>query len=84
MGKNVNYVVVCCSPEYNGVWKWHPERKSQYSIWNNNGQRCYCVPVSECEFVQTLESIKTPEIIKEIKKNQKAFCGEKRKREDFP
>ena len=84
MGDKVNYIVVCCSPEYNGVYKWNPAGKKSFEIWDNNGQKCYCVPVGECEFVQTLESIKTPELIKEIKKNQKAFIGDYRKKEDFP
>lgn len=69
-GSLYNYVVVTCSPEYNGIWKYEAKKISGFSSWQNGGVSCYCVPISEYTFLQPLESIKTPEIISKIKKQQ--------------
>lgn len=81
-GKNVNYIIVCCSPSYNGVWKWRPEDSKYFAKWANNGIQCWCVPIEYCEKVQELNEITTPEIIKEIKKNQKAYIKKYREKEN--
>ena len=81
MGPEKNYIVVCCSPGNNGIYYWNKKDIDQVELWNNKGQKCYCVPFSICNFVQTLESIKTPELKSEIIKNQKEFCKKYRKNE---
>lgn len=73
-GKDWNYIIICCSPERNGVYKYSANNTANYSIWTNKTMPCYEVPMTDLQFVQTLESITTASIINEIKKQQKAWC----------
>ena len=62
-GKKWNYVVVACSPQYNGVYAWDASKK--YDTWQNGRMLCYYVPISECQF-RTFDEI-SPELRKIIK-----------------
>lgn len=72
-GKNINYIIVCCSPSYNGVYKCNTEYYKDFATWKNNKKNCYYVPLSKCEFVKTLNDISNSEVIKQIKKVQQAW-----------
>ena len=78
-GKESNYIIICCSPEYNGIWKWKTEDKKHFTKWTNNGTVCYCIPMEYCEKIQELEDIKNPELRREVRKNQENFCKKFRK-----
>ena len=56
-GKNNNYVIVTCSPMYNGVWRYSPDNISKYSHWKNGNIDCICVPIKDCVQVKNLEDI---------------------------
>ena len=70
-GNNYNYIVVSCSPSYNGVWRYKAERRATYDCWKNNTLSCYCVPIEDCEKIKELKDIENTDIIKKIKKQQK-------------
>ena len=70
-GKPLNYVVVCCAPSYNGVYSWDAKKAEKYSSWKNGSLDCYCVPIKDCTFMKSLESLENPEVIKKVKKMQK-------------
>lgn len=72
-GKNNNYIVVTCSPKYNGVWKYSPENISKYKTWTNGNIQCICVPISDCIKVRELHEIVDPMMKKEIQTQQKKW-----------
>lgn len=72
-GTDFNYVVVTCSPSYNGIWKWDATKKEKYETWNNNNRLCYCVPLSECVKVKELDEITNPEILNGIAYTRKLW-----------
>ena len=72
-GKEFNYIVVTCSPEFNGVWKYPAENIIEYKIWMNRKTPCYCVPIEDCTFVQKLEEIKKDELKKAAISQQEAW-----------
>lgn len=75
LGKN--YVVVTCSPSYNGVYEINvtPEMREDLRnrLWMNGNLACYCIPMSY--FTKTLElsEVKKEDKIKEIRKQQKKW-----------
>jgi len=73
MSKNKNYIVVCCSPSYNGIYSWDASKKNEYDIWNNNGRDCYCVPLEECHFEGDLSKITNKDFYNEVRKSQLKF-----------
>lgn len=73
-GKHFNYIVVTCSPSYNGVWKYSVKNLKDYKIWSNDGLICYCVPIDDCEKIMTLDEVDNPTVIKNIKLQQKKWC----------
>jgi len=68
-----NYIIVCCSPTYNGVYSWDATKKDDYDIWINKTRPCYCVPIQDCKYLGPLEKIKSQEIRKEVLKAQKKY-----------
>lgn len=48
-GTEENIVIICCSPGYNGVYKYPAEKKTSYDIWMNGKLACYCVPMRDLE-----------------------------------
>lgn len=69
-GIDYNYVVVTCSPQYNGIWKYPASNTRMYSHWKNKNVECLCVPIRDCKYVQTLDSIGTTTIINKVKSQQ--------------
>lgn len=72
-GIDYNYVVVTCSPQYNGIWKYPASNIKMYSHWKNKNVECLCVPINDCVYLQTLESIQTQPIINKIKFQQQTW-----------
>lgn len=72
-GSVYNYVIVTCSPQYNGVWQYNAVNCRKYPTWTNNSVDCYCVPIKDCTFVKSLDKLENPQVIKEVKKQQKKW-----------
>lgn len=81
--KGDNYIVVMCSTKYNGVWKYSGKLHESCGRIKNNNLICYEVPVSECVFVQTLDSIKDPAMRSKIADYQKKWIGNDVKGRDY-
>ena len=73
MGKETNYIIVCCSPSYNGVWKYNVNPEKKYDIYKNKSLICQCVPTSDCEYIGGFEIIKDKDLLKEVKNEQKKW-----------
>ena len=73
MGKKTNYIVVCCSPSYNGVWKYDVDPDKTYEQVKNKSVICRCVPIDECEHIGGFEVITDKDLIKVIKNEQKKW-----------
>lgn len=69
-GKEWNYIVICCSPSYNGLWKWPAKEAKNLRKWNNNGRMCYYVPLDICEFVKPISEIQMTDVKQEALKTQ--------------
>lgn len=66
-----NYIVVTCSPQYNGVWKYPGSLHSSCGRWvNTHNTVCYEIPISSCSFVKSLEEIVSPDRFKNVVKQQ--------------
>lgn len=72
-GTDANYVVVTCSPTYNGVWRWDASKKCDYSTWSNNGRLCYCVPLTDCVKVKELSEVTNPDVLRNVRRTQDAW-----------
>lgn len=71
----VNYIIICCSPSRNGVWRWKlPENGEFPTVIMNGKLPCYVVNFSDMEFVQPLDSIKNPAMRKRIRKEQEDWA----------
>lgn len=70
-GQEWNYIVVCCSPSYNGLWKWPSKEAKHLMKWNNHGTMCYYVPVDICEFVKPIEDIQMLDVKKKAIETQR-------------
>lgn len=68
-----NYIIVCCSPSFNGLWKYEVEEGSEYDEVKNKSITCRCVPVSDCIYIGGFEKIKDKDLLKEIKNEQKKW-----------
>ena len=55
--KDTNYIVVTCSPQYNGVWKYSGDVHKTCGKWINGKTTCYEIPISSCTFVKSLNEI---------------------------
>lgn len=78
-----NYIVVTCSPRYNGIWKWTKTLGKKYETWYNNGLVCYCIPIDECIKTQELNSIQNPEIRAKVKKLQSKWYKSEVRNRDY-
>lgn len=72
-GINNNYIVVTCSPHYNGVWRYPADNVSKYDVWYNGKVACYCVPIKDCTLMMTLDKLVNPDDIKKVKRQQKKW-----------
>jgi len=76
-----NYIVVTCSPQFNGVYRWNHMDKSKCKAWMNGKLPCYYVPIDICTFKRfdelDMDLPVNQKIIEEVKKQQaKWFKGE--------
>lgn len=69
-GDEYNYIIVTCSPKYNGVYKYPASNIKNYTLWNNKRLTCVCVPVDDCEKIGTLTDIKKPDSMNRVMKQQ--------------
>jgi len=56
-GKHWNYIVVCCSDEYNGLYRYKADIIPHLRCWDNNGKKCYVIPISEVEKFKELNQL---------------------------
>ena len=84
----INYIVVCCSPEYNGIYGW--VKNKEYKTWKNGKLNCYYIPISDCKFMsfEQLENYKGKSldkkaIFKKVKEIQNEWL-EKNPHKDIP
>ena len=82
-GTTTNYIVVTCSPNYNGVWKYSSSNLYDYPSWNNGNVVCKCVPISDCEFVKHLNQLKNEDILKQVKKQQLTWFNNQVKNRNY-
>ena len=54
-GRNYNYIVVTCSPKFNGVYRYDSHLTANFKPWLNGELKIYYVPISICTYVSTLE-----------------------------
>lgn len=73
MADDVNYIVVTCSPSYNGVWKWDARNKPFIEKWTNGRLPCYCVPIKMCTKIKTLEELTNPVVLKIVAEQQRQW-----------
>ena len=83
-----NYIVVTCSPSYNGVYKWNHMDKKKCKPWMNGKLPCYYVPRDICKCIKFDElDMSKPinqKIIEEVKKMQKKwYKGETKGHEEY-
>ena len=76
----VNYIVVTCSPSYNGVWKWDAKNKPLVETWYNGKLPCYCVPIKMCTKIKTLEEITNPNVKSIVEAQQSQWKNKEVKR----
>lgn len=82
-GKKYNYIIVTCSPTYNGVWKYRVPRMLYFNIWKNGNIPCYCVPIADCEFVKPLNEITNTNILNKVIKQQKQWYNNNIKNRNY-
>ena len=82
-GKNNNYIIVTCSPKYNGVWSYPIKNISKYDVWQNGNLQCLCIPISDCIKVRELHEIVDPVIKKTIQEQQESWYNNKVKNRDY-
>lgn len=83
MGKDFNYVVVTCSPMYNGLYKYDSSKRDNFKTWINGKLECYEIPISECTFVMNLDDIEKPDVKAEIIKQQKKWFNKQVKNRTY-
>lgn len=82
-GKDFNYIIVTCSPEFNGIWKYPASICKDLSIWLNGKRPCYCVPIEKCTKYKDLDSISNPNTLKEVAKMQARWYASEVKNRDY-
>ena len=45
-----NFIIVCCHPTLNGVYRWEKKEGKKYKVWDNHGKACYYIPRDDCEY----------------------------------
>lgn len=75
--EDINYIIVTCSPSYNGVYKWNKpliRSKDELGVWTNGKLPCYTVPIYLCTKIKDLSELVNPDVIKIVKKQQKDWA----------
>lgn len=44
-----NFVIVCCSPLYNGSYRWKGTDRDKWETVKNGKITCYCIPLTQLE-----------------------------------
>lgn len=78
-GKNYNYILVCCAPSYNGLWKYKVDPNKNYGTFINKSVICTCIPVEDCEKVHDLEYFKGTELEGAIRSEQNRWFKQTKK-----
>ena len=78
-----NYIVVTCSPQYNGVWKYDGILHKDCGRWLNGKTMCYEIPISSCTFLKSLDEIQQPNKRKEVMRQQKKWIENHVKNRDY-
>lgn len=81
--KDENYIVVTCSPQYNGLWKYAGTIRDTCGRWMNGKIGCYEIPISSCTRMKMLDDIEKPKIRKEVVKQQKTWLNNSVKNRDY-
>lgn len=75
-----NYIVVTCSPSYNGVYRWNKMQNigtNKWKKWSNGKTICYYIPRDACKFKRFDElDMSKPvnqKLIEEVKKQQEKW-----------
>ena len=84
-GPDYNYVVVTCSPQYNGIYKYPMKniKDKHYTVWYNNKTPCICVPIKDCEKVKELTEITNNDILKKVKRQQQMWYKSEVENRDY-
>lgn len=75
LGVDDNYIVVTCSPQYNGVYKYPVSyiQERKYTTWKNKNVNCLCIPIEHCHKIKELNEITNNSVLKEVKKQQESW-----------
>ena len=77
LGHEYNLIYVCCSPKFNGVYRYPSNLTETYDKWMNNKKCCLYVDRFDCEKVAELKDLKKPETIRMVASLQdKWYKGE--------
>lgn len=76
---DVNYVVICCNPELNGIYSWRRNDFNEIPIWLNRGKPMYCIPLDKLTKIAELDTA-TDWLREEIIAVQTKFCNKYRKK----
>lgn len=77
-GGEFNYIIVTCSPTWNGMYRYPAKNTSNYKIWTNKKRPCYCVPVGDCTKFKELNEIQDETLLKEIREQQEYWKNKKK------
>lgn len=81
-GDDYNFVVITCSPMFNGVYRYPISKIPSFGRIYNGKLPCYEVPISDLDFVCSLENIKGEERKSAVVEQQtKWFKSEVRNRD---
>lgn len=79
----INYIIVTCSPTYNGVYRYSRDILKDCESWNNKKLQCWCIPIDKCVKVQEIKDIKREDIRKKIIKQQKEWFNSQVENRDY-
>lgn len=82
-GKKTNYIVITCSPKFNGVWEWDAANLSNYDTWANGRMICLYVPICDCRKIKELAEVTNEEYKAEIIKQQKQWYNKQVKNQNY-
>lgn len=82
-GDDTNYIVVTCSPQYNGLWKYDGKLHKTCGKWVNGKTVCYEIPIAECTFVKGLNEIQQPSHIQAVVKQQEEWFNNKVRNREY-
>lgn len=72
-GTKLNYVVICCSELYNGVYSYDASLTKEFNTWVNGKLPCYEIPMEKLTFERELDGIKDSGMRSYVKGMQKSW-----------